>query len=174
VTGYGLDGRSLIPGRGKYFPLLHSVQTGSGVHPASYPMYNIRSFPGGKVAGAWIWSLTSSAAVKGVELDFHSMTHLYVVVLDAYTQGHFYLLFYQHYVGHCSLSEVLFWQQLDTPFVQMLGKQPRIQNIRSSSPATVTNLYLKRKSYMILQCIILKLSPTFRRCPASSLGCDAV
>jgi hypothetical protein len=38
ATGYGLDGRSLILGRGKKCFLLHSVQTGSGVHSASYPM----------------------------------------------------------------------------------------------------------------------------------------
>jgi hypothetical protein len=36
ATGYGLDGLGSIPGRGKRF--LHSVQTGSGPHPASYPM----------------------------------------------------------------------------------------------------------------------------------------
>jgi hypothetical protein len=33
VTGFGLDGRGSIPGMG-YFSLLHSVQTGSGTHPA--------------------------------------------------------------------------------------------------------------------------------------------
>jgi hypothetical protein len=27
-----------IPGRGKIFLILHSVQTGSGTHPVSYPM----------------------------------------------------------------------------------------------------------------------------------------
>jgi hypothetical protein len=32
--GYGLYGPSLIPCRGKQ----HSVQTGSGAHPASYPV----------------------------------------------------------------------------------------------------------------------------------------
>jgi hypothetical protein len=30
----------------------HRVQTGSGAHPASYPMGNRGSFPGGKAAGA--------------------------------------------------------------------------------------------------------------------------
>jgi hypothetical protein len=35
---YGLDGRCSIPGKGKTFPLLHSVHTGSGAHPAFYPM----------------------------------------------------------------------------------------------------------------------------------------
>jgi hypothetical protein len=36
----------------QYFSLLHSVQTDSGVHPASYPMATGGSFPGGTVAGA--------------------------------------------------------------------------------------------------------------------------
>jgi hypothetical protein len=38
VRGYGLDGRSSIPGRGKDFPVFHSIHTGSGAHLASYPM----------------------------------------------------------------------------------------------------------------------------------------
>jgi hypothetical protein len=33
------------------FSLLHSVQTGSGAHPASYQMGTGGSFPGGKAAG---------------------------------------------------------------------------------------------------------------------------
>jgi hypothetical protein len=37
----------------------HRVQTGSKVHPASYPMGNKSSFPGGKAAGEWNWPLTS-------------------------------------------------------------------------------------------------------------------
>jgi hypothetical protein len=53
ATGYGLDGR----GVGVRFPigssiLLCRVQTGSGAHPASYPVGIVGSFPGGKVAGA--------------------------------------------------------------------------------------------------------------------------
>jgi len=36
------------------FPLHHSVQTGSGAHPASYPMST-----GGTADGAWKWPLTS-------------------------------------------------------------------------------------------------------------------
>jgi hypothetical protein len=47
-TGYGLDGQGSIP----YFPLLHSVKTDYGAHPASYPMDIGGSFPGSKVAGA--------------------------------------------------------------------------------------------------------------------------
>jgi hypothetical protein len=34
------------------FSLLHSVQTGTGTHPASYPMGTRGSFPGDKVAGS--------------------------------------------------------------------------------------------------------------------------
>jgi hypothetical protein len=34
------------------FSLFHSVQTGSGAHPASYPMGSAGSFPGHKAAGA--------------------------------------------------------------------------------------------------------------------------
>jgi hypothetical protein len=36
----------------QYFSLLHSVQTGFGVHPTSYPMGTGGSFPRGKAAGA--------------------------------------------------------------------------------------------------------------------------
>jgi hypothetical protein len=35
------------------FSLLHSVQTGSDVHPASYPMGAGGSFPGDKAAEVW-------------------------------------------------------------------------------------------------------------------------
>jgi hypothetical protein len=45
ATAYGLDRRGLIPSRGKRFSLLHSVQTGSGAHPASYPMGTAGPFP---------------------------------------------------------------------------------------------------------------------------------
>jgi hypothetical protein len=51
ATGYGLDGRDLIPGGGKRFSLHYSVQNGLGAHPASYPICTEGSFPGGKVAG---------------------------------------------------------------------------------------------------------------------------
>jgi hypothetical protein len=45
--------------QGKDFSLLHSVQTGSGAHAASYPVGTGGSFPRGKEAGAWRWSVTS-------------------------------------------------------------------------------------------------------------------
>jgi hypothetical protein len=31
-----------------------SVHTGYGAHPASFPMYSMGSFPGGKAAGTWV------------------------------------------------------------------------------------------------------------------------
>jgi len=33
------------------------VKTGSGTHPASYPVRNRGSFPEAKVAGTWSWPL---------------------------------------------------------------------------------------------------------------------
>jgi hypothetical protein len=45
--------------------LRHRVQTGSGLHPASYLMGTGGSFAGNKAAGSWSWQLTpSSAEVK--------------------------------------------------------------------------------------------------------------
>jgi hypothetical protein len=49
VTGYVQDGRGLILGMDISF--LHSVGTGSGVHPASYPMGTGGFFPESKAAG---------------------------------------------------------------------------------------------------------------------------
>jgi hypothetical protein len=45
---------------GSEFSLLHIVQTGSGAHPASYPMGTGDSFPGGKATGEWSWPLISN------------------------------------------------------------------------------------------------------------------
>jgi hypothetical protein len=62
ALGYGLDDRGSrvrFPERAGNFSLHHRVQTGSGAHPASYPMGNRGSFPGSKAAGAWSWPLTS-------------------------------------------------------------------------------------------------------------------
>jgi hypothetical protein len=60
--GYGLDyrgSRVWFPAGAGNFSLHHRVQNGSGAHPTSYPMGTKGSFPGGKVAGAWSWPLTS-------------------------------------------------------------------------------------------------------------------
>jgi hypothetical protein len=45
------DGSEFESRCGQEFSLLHVVQTGSGVHPTSYPMGTWGSFPGGKAAG---------------------------------------------------------------------------------------------------------------------------
>jgi hypothetical protein len=54
ATGYGLDDRGVgiqVPvGSGIFSSSV--VQTGSGIHPASYPIGTGGSSPGGKVAGA--------------------------------------------------------------------------------------------------------------------------
>jgi hypothetical protein len=50
ATGWTV-GVPFMPGAG-HFSLLQSVQTGSGDHPASYPMDIGGSFPEGKAAGA--------------------------------------------------------------------------------------------------------------------------
>jgi hypothetical protein len=55
ATGYGLEDRMIgvrFPAGAANFSLLYGVQTGSGAHPASYPMGSGGSYPGGKAAGA--------------------------------------------------------------------------------------------------------------------------
>jgi hypothetical protein len=46
TTGYGLDGPGSIPGKARFL-FLHTIQTGSGAHSASYPVGT-----GGEAAGA--------------------------------------------------------------------------------------------------------------------------
>jgi hypothetical protein len=46
-----------IPRRGERYFLLHSVQTVSGAHPASYPMSTGDISPKGKAADQWSWLL---------------------------------------------------------------------------------------------------------------------
>jgi hypothetical protein len=41
-----------FPAGARHFYLLYSVHTGSGTHPASYPLAIGGSFPGSKMAGA--------------------------------------------------------------------------------------------------------------------------
>jgi hypothetical protein len=50
-TGYGLDGKGLIPGWVTFFSLLHSVETRTEAHPASYPMGTRGYSSWGKAAG---------------------------------------------------------------------------------------------------------------------------
>jgi len=42
-----------VPAGAGNFSLHHSVQTGSGSHPASYSLGTVGSFPENKVAGVW-------------------------------------------------------------------------------------------------------------------------
>jgi hypothetical protein len=48
VSDYGLDDRGSIPDRAEAFSFIPCVQTGSGAHPASYPVGTGGPFPGGK------------------------------------------------------------------------------------------------------------------------------
>jgi hypothetical protein len=54
----GWSGVRVQVGGGNFSPHLR-VHTGSGNHPASYPMGTGDSSPGGKAAGTWSWPLTS-------------------------------------------------------------------------------------------------------------------
>jgi hypothetical protein len=57
---YGLDDRSSIPNQGRNFSLLYRFQTGSGTHPALYPM-GTGFFP--RVWSSW-----------NLKLPIHSLT----------------------------------------------------------------------------------------------------
>jgi hypothetical protein len=62
ATGYELEDGGVgvrVPVE-EEFSLLHDVETGSGVHPASYTMETGGAFPGSKVAGEWSWPLISN------------------------------------------------------------------------------------------------------------------
>jgi hypothetical protein len=50
ATGYGLDIGGSIPETGKRYSIVHSVQSGPGAHPDSYPMGMGGLFPPGREA----------------------------------------------------------------------------------------------------------------------------
>jgi hypothetical protein len=50
ATGYRLNGPDSIPLGARDFPLVPTVQTGTGSHPASYPLGTRDSFHGDKSA----------------------------------------------------------------------------------------------------------------------------
>jgi hypothetical protein len=52
ATGWTTEGSEFESRWGQEFSLLQVVKTDSGAHPASYPMGNGVSFPGGKAAEA--------------------------------------------------------------------------------------------------------------------------
>jgi len=47
-----------FPAGARYYSLRHRVQTGSGAHPASYPIGTGVSLPWGEAAESWNWPLT--------------------------------------------------------------------------------------------------------------------
>jgi hypothetical protein len=64
TLGYGLDDWGSVPGRENYgnFSLCHCIQTGSGAHPASYPMGTGALFTGIKRPGLGAEHLPPSSA----------------------------------------------------------------------------------------------------------------
>jgi hypothetical protein len=77
MKDHGLEGRSSIPGKGKTFSLLHSVQSGSGTHSASYPVGT------GDKEGRAVKPTTYLHLVMSImaELYLHSPTCLHGIVL---------------------------------------------------------------------------------------------
>jgi hypothetical protein len=84
ALGYGLDDRGSISDRGwEFFFHRHRVQTGSGTHPASYPMGTVCSFPGGKATGRQTdQSPLSKAEVKNTWSYTSTPARIHVVVLS--------------------------------------------------------------------------------------------
>jgi hypothetical protein len=81
--GYELESWGSIPGRGKRFSLLHSVQTGSGIHPASYSMGTGALSPGIKWPGMELTTHPHLVLkLRIVELYLHSLTCLHGIVLN--------------------------------------------------------------------------------------------
>jgi hypothetical protein len=75
--GWTTEGSEFESRWGQEFSLLHVVQTGSGAHPASYPMGTGGSFPGVKRQGREAdHSPSTSAEVK--EMWIYTSTPLYV------------------------------------------------------------------------------------------------
>jgi hypothetical protein len=87
--GYRLDGHGSWYWKDLSF--LHSIQTDSGGHPASYPIGFGGSFPRGKATRAWSWPFTpSNVRIKNSGAYFCSPTCLHGTINEA--QGSLYLL----------------------------------------------------------------------------------
>jgi hypothetical protein len=71
--GYGMDDQGSIPGKARDFSLLHSVQTDSGAHPASYKIDTGGSVTGIKQPG--LESDNSPPRSRMLKLYLHSPTH---------------------------------------------------------------------------------------------------
>jgi hypothetical protein len=55
--GYGLDDRVSLPTGSRDLSLVHCIQTGSGAHPASYPVGTWKLYPWGQ--GGWAVKLNA-------------------------------------------------------------------------------------------------------------------
>jgi hypothetical protein len=73
--GWATEGSEFESRYGQQFSILHVIQTGSGVHPTSYPLESV-----GKAAGAWSWLLTSGLW-ENVDQYFHPI-RLHCLVLN--------------------------------------------------------------------------------------------
>jgi hypothetical protein len=84
ATGWTAERSEFESREGQDVSSLHVVQTGSGAHPASYPMGIGGSFPGGKAVRAWSWPLNSNycRGQEYVNLYIHSPIRLHGVVLN--------------------------------------------------------------------------------------------
>jgi hypothetical protein len=94
--GYILNGRGSISSRSRIiFFLIHSVQTGSGTHPASCPMGIRDYYPGDKTARPWSWPLISIWC-RWQDWRSYASTLPYVFMawcLINYAQGQIYHLY---------------------------------------------------------------------------------
>jgi hypothetical protein len=84
-----------VPGAAGNFSLYHSVKTGSGAHPVSYPMGARGPFPGSKAAGVWSW-LFAFIWCQGQEwMELYLRSPSTILWLGAQlnkAKGHLYLL----------------------------------------------------------------------------------
>jgi hypothetical protein len=94
TTGWTAEGSECESWEMQEFSLLHSAQTGSGAHPASYPMDTGDSFPGSKPPGRDAHhSPPTSVEVKNTWI--YTSTPPYVIMayyLIRYAQGQFYII----------------------------------------------------------------------------------
>jgi disulfide bond formation protein DsbB len=83
VTGWMIGGWN--------FSLHHRVQTGSGAHPASYPVSTRGSFPGGKWLGSEVNSPPSCAEVNNAWSYTSFPQYAFMTWYSVKAQGQIYL-----------------------------------------------------------------------------------
>jgi hypothetical protein len=116
ATGCGLDDPSSISGRSRIFlSLLHSVQTSSGVHPASYPLHTyLRLFLRVLIESAWRGPLIS-IGFRVQECCSYTATSPYVFMTWCLVKFIDTFIFYKLWNVHINI----FLQQiLNTPVTQ--------------------------------------------------------